>query len=94
MVKIKGTTYVLVTFVNKTILENSALQIWFMGGYVDDGRQGTSKFQKGLRFDKKEEKLKFEVTSQLNNWTLKVEELNQKFYTQESASGISTASFT
>ena len=24
----------------RTIFENSALQIWFLGRYVDDGRQG------------------------------------------------------
>ena len=42
------------------ILLNSGLNVWILKGYVDDGRQGTSRMALGMRYNK--EKEIFEVT--------------------------------
>ena len=43
----------------RLILERSALTIWLYGGYVDDGRQGTSLLKKGMRFEEESRSLTF-----------------------------------
>ena len=40
----------------QTILSNSGRTPHLLAGYVDDGRQGTSTLQLGMRYDKKENK--------------------------------------
>ena len=42
------------------ILLNSGLRVWWVRGYVDDGRQNTSRMAIGMRYIK--EKNIFEVT--------------------------------
>ena len=54
------------------ILLNSGLRVWWIRGYVDDGRQNTSRVAIGMRFNKQTEI--FEVTEEGKKEDLEIQE--------------------
>ena len=64
----------------RKILENSGLEVDLLAGYVDDGRQGTTVLDKGMRFNEHEKIFQFsqEAEQEDRDLELKGEKINQR----------------
>ena len=64
----------------RNVLTRSGVEVLLLAGYVDDGRQGTTSVPMGTRYDKQENKLKYNIEAAIVDQEKKLEgdSINQR----------------